>query len=87
MPVRTEMKRHGSGCRFLMARHKTLYAGHGALPMKDEIVALVCNQGRRIGWEDEESCLSSGRTCWKLEARKSAQVAQAAPEASGEAPG
>ncbi|HEY3280749.1 MAG TPA: hypothetical protein VGN26_00605 [Armatimonadota bacterium] len=70
MPVRTEMKRQGSGCRFLMARHRAQYAGHSTLPVKDEIVALVCNQGRKIGWDDEEKCLASQQTCWKLAAKK-----------------
>lgn len=83
------MKRHGSGCRFLMARHKAFYASHSVLPIKDEITALVCNQGRKITWDDEDRCLAAVKTCWQLERRKQAQAEAPSDEPStepGEAP-
>lgn len=70
MPIRTEVRRYGNGCRFLSARHRMLFTGTRPAPTKDEITQLICGQGRRITWEDEERCLASVTTCWKLEEKR-----------------
>jgi|GEM_PF-1539330 hypothetical protein len=86
MPVRTENKPYGNGCRYLAARHRLLFVGNRPAPTKDEITQLVCTQGRHITWDDEEKCLASVMTCWKVEERKAApKAAQPAAEAE-EAP-
>ncbi|MGQ9696844.1 MAG: hypothetical protein ACUVRO_02475 [Armatimonadota bacterium] len=66
MPVKSEVRPYGNGCRFLAARHKMLFTGNRSAPTKDEITQLICGQGRRITWDDEEKCLASVSVCWKL---------------------
>lgn len=82
MPVRSEVRPYGNGCRFLSARHKMLIKGNNPTPVKDEIVQLICNQGRHITWEDEEKCLASLVVCWKLQKE---EEQRAEPQESREA--
>lgn len=85
MPIRTEVRPYGNGCRFLSARHRMLFTGTRPAPTKDEITQLICGQGRRITWEDEEKCLASVTTCWKLLEEKRQPPAEPS-EAGAETP-
>ncbi|MGC8835080.1 MAG: hypothetical protein ACP5R4_13625 [Armatimonadota bacterium] len=83
MPVRIEVRPYGNGCRFLSARHKMLIKGAHPTPVKDEIVQLICSQGRHITWEDEEKCLASLAVCWQLQMEEKRAEA---PETRGAEP-